>query len=161
MQAQIILRIVARSAHHFIDLAAPASRDFHPCADCRAVRPRANTLDHEPVAFVTAVVTQQRRRTVQVIDDHIHIAIVVQVAECTASRQVFFAYRRPNLQRNIFEAAIAEIAVQDFGLPISDVQLPPLNLRIHMPVGNKQVFPAIVIEIRKADAETEIFPVNP
>jgi len=34
------------------------------------------------------------------------------------------------------------------------------DLRVDVPVGDKKVFPAIVVEVEKADAETKVFPVN-
>ena len=41
VQPQIVLRIVARAAHHFVDLACGRCGDLHARADRRSVRARA------------------------------------------------------------------------------------------------------------------------
>src|SRR5262245_36004695 len=45
MEPQIVLRIVARPAHHLICLHVGFCRDFHARPDCRSVRARADALD--------------------------------------------------------------------------------------------------------------------
>src|SRR5215813_9839191 len=93
VEAKIILRVVTRSAHDFIDLAVVAARYFHASANGGPIRARAHAPDHDPVVLVPAIVSQQRWRTVQIVDNDIHIAVVVEVAEGATTAQILHPQR--------------------------------------------------------------------
>src|SRR5205823_11544551 len=61
MQAEVVLRIVARTASDLVYLAVPAARHLHASADGRSIRARSHTLDqYRPIATLV-VIAQQRR----------------------------------------------------------------------------------------------------
>src|SRR5258706_16294190 len=122
MKTKVALRIVARSAHYFVDLAVFTAGDPYPSPDGRAVRTNADALDHDPVILVPAIVTQQRRRPVQIVYDHIDVAVVVEISEGAAAAEVFCLYRWPGFCGNIFEAAVPQVAIQDLRLFVRNVQ---------------------------------------
>src|SRR4051812_10514887 len=81
VQTPIVLREVASTASPLVDLDEIAGDDF----DFRSVRTpvalRADKVDHEEVICVAAVVAKNRRRTIQVVDDHVDVTVVVDVSK--------------------------------------------------------------------------------
>src|SRR5260370_17423010 len=85
MQSQVVLRIKTRLAQNFLYLPPAARCDGDARAECRAIRPGANQLQLQPMIAILDVVPQQRRRLVHVPDDHVDIAIVVEISEPPAT----------------------------------------------------------------------------
>ena len=120
VEAEIILRIIARPAHHFVDLAVLPAGHFYASPDGRAVRACAYALDHDPVVLVSAIVAQQRGRPVQVIDDHIHVAVIVEIPEGTAASDVLSPNGRPSFRGHVFETPVPKVAIQNLRLLVGD-----------------------------------------
>ena len=59
------------------------------------------------------VVAQQRWRFVQVDDENIYVAIVVEIAECAAAAAVLRDDPRPGFGRNLLETPVPEAAEDD------------------------------------------------
>ena len=59
-------------------------------------------------------------------------------------------------RRHVFEASVAQIAIEQPGLPIRDVQLAAGDLRIHVAVGDEDVLAPVVVEIEEPDAESHV-----
>ena len=87
MHAHIALRKVATAAAHFINLlvrlplAGNPGNAFHPSANTAAVGFRTNGFDLDPVVAGLRIAAYQLRKVVHRIDDHIDIAVIVEVAE--------------------------------------------------------------------------------
>ena len=79
VQAQVVLRVVARAARDSADL----HRD--PGADGRAVRSPAHALDGEPAALGRHLVPQQRRRIVDMVHHDIHATVIIEIAAGAAA----------------------------------------------------------------------------
>src|SRR5436309_1457682 len=141
VQAKVVLRIIAGAAPHLVDLAAIAAGDLDAGSDCRSVRSRSDTLDQDRMMCGGAVVAQQRRRSVKIIDDDIHIAVVVEVAEGAAAPEILGADGRAGPCRHVFKPAVAEIAVDDLRLPIAEMQVAAGELRVDVTVGDEDVLP--------------------
>src|SRR5439155_19426564 len=104
---------------------------------------------------------QHSWRAVHIINDDVDIAIVVEIAESAAARELLRDDSGTRSCRYVFETSIAEIAIKNFGLPVTDVQLSVCDLRIDVSVGEKKVLPAVVIKIQETNAEAEIFSIYP
>ena len=111
MEAEVILRVITRSAHDFVDLAVLAARHLHTSADCRAIRACADALDHDPIVFISAIIAQQSGRAVEIIHDHINVSVIVEVSEGAAASKVFGAERGPYFCGDILEPSGAEVAI--------------------------------------------------
>src|SRR5438477_3239001 len=92
VNAQIILREVAATAAHFIDLlmgfrlSGQMCHTHQPRPDSAAVRFRSNRTNLDPVVIQFQITTEQLRITIHGIDDHIDISIVIEIAKCRAPR---------------------------------------------------------------------------
>src|SRR5437764_1727548 len=85
MQAQIVLRVIARAAHHLCDLRVAPGDYSDTCADGTAIRTSSSALNHQPTIPVSAVVAKNRWSSIEVVYDDIDITIIVNVAERAAS----------------------------------------------------------------------------
>ena len=88
VQAQIALRVVSGAAHHFVDLYVISGHHPDAGAYCAAIGARTRTFHQQPVIRVSAPVEQHRRGAVQIVDHHIDIAVIVEVANSAAAAQV-------------------------------------------------------------------------
>ena len=59
------------------------------------------------------------------------------------------------MQADVFKLAVAQVAVEIFALGVGGVHLGAVDLGIDVAVGDKDVEPAIVIEVDEADAPAE------
>ena len=160
MEAEVVLRIVTRTAHHLGDLAVAAAGDFHARPDGRAVRARTGALDQDGGIPVPAVVAQQRGRSVEVVHDDVHVAVVVEIAEGAPPAEVLRTNRGAGGGRHVGEAAVAGIAVENLRLPVREVQFPVRDLRVDVTVGDEDIHPAVVVEVEEVYAEAQILSVD-
>ena len=79
-------------------------------ADGAAVRLDADEQDLQPVAAAGHVVPQQRRRLVHVDDEHVDVAIVVEIAERATPAGVRRGHAGAGLLDQLLEPAVAEVA---------------------------------------------------
>src|SRR5262249_52956509 len=63
------------------------------------------------------------------------------------------ARQRPYSFSNLFELAVVRVIKQKRSFGISNPQRMLVHLRIDVPVSNKNILPAIVVEIKKLDPE--------
>ena len=158
MNAQIILRNIATAAADFVDLTMPLRlpRDLRNTCQARAdpatIRFRANGAHLDPVVIQLRIATQELGIVVDRVDDHVDVAIVVEVAEGTASGCNWIGDPGPHLQRNVCKMAVAQVSIEQLTLWVSSLGLQLLNFGIHMPIADQDVGPAIVIEIEEAAA---------
>src|SRR5262245_17721749 len=88
-------------------------------ADAAAVGFRADGTNFNPIVFRGRVAADELRRRVDAIHDEIEVAVVVKIAEGTAARRSRSENSRAGVERNVFEFAVAEIAVEKFALRIA------------------------------------------
>ena len=140
--------------------ACVAEGDLHPGADRRAVRFRAHALHQDRVVAAAAVVAQQRGRAVQVVHDHVHVPVVVEVPEGAPAAEVLGQDRRPRLRGDVLEAAVAQVAIEHLRLAVLEVELLVRDLGVDVAVRDEDVRPAVVVEVEEVDAEAEVLPVD-
>src|SRR5258708_12366110 len=56
---------------------------------------------------------------------------------------------------DLLEFSIAKVSEQQRTFSVSDAKRILIDLRIHMPVGDKKILPAIVVDIEKLNSEAE------
>jgi hypothetical protein len=96
-----------------LHFAAVVSQDTRPNGAAVALNSLKTDLD--PMVAGRSVVAQQRRRFIDVHDQDIHIAIVVEVAEGNAAAAVAGDDTGTSFRTQLSEGALASIAKQDAG----------------------------------------------
>src|ERR1700735_5633485 len=97
-----------------------------------------------PVALLPANSTQNSHRIVDVADNHINAAIVIEVAKTNTAGQVVLFAIASNLAAYITESP-AEVLVEDRRLLACDAFA--LWVTNGMTVGHEEIFPTIEIDI--------------
>src|SRR5262249_55911131 len=125
-----------------------------------AIRARADELYEKPVARRRRAVVQQARWVVHVVDDDVLHAGVEEIAECGAARRLLFEQRRARAHRDVLEASVAEIAVQQLWLLVAVVSTEAVGFRIDVAVDDEDVRPAVEIDVEKTGAPAEVSRVD-
>ena len=161
MRPEIVLRVVAAAAAHFLQLRAAGETSL-----TRA--PIALRLLVVPTSLSVSQCASARRRQreqigggVDVVHDDVDVAIVVEIGECRAAAGGRGRHRRTEPLRDVLEASVAEVAVHDLALLVARLRLDPLDLRIDVAIDDEEVEPAVVVEIDEADAPSEPAGVQP
>ena len=85
VQPDVAVREVAVAAAALGALHEIAGADGDEGADGGAIGPACVEIDDQIVAAVAAVVAQDRRRAVEIVDDDVEVAVVVEIADGRAA----------------------------------------------------------------------------
>src|SRR5271166_6224258 len=107
------------------------------------------------MVFVGREIAQQRRNTIEVIDDHIEFAVVEQIAYRQAPANIGLGERRSLDSGDQFEPLAADVMKKQGTLGITRPPRLLVDDWVDMAVGNNQVLPAIVVIIEKSSAPAE------
>src|SRR5436309_6906994 len=110
MQPQIIRGVKARLAQHLLRLNPASISGSHAGSNRAAVRFHSDQLDLQPMVVASQIVAQQRWRLVEVDDQDIDIAVVIEIAECAPPAAMGFGYRGACGATQLFESAATQIA---------------------------------------------------
>src|SRR5258708_456298 len=99
---------------------------------------------------------QQNRALILVVDDDLDGTVVIDVAERRAAPGVQLLESRAGAAGNIVERSVAVVAVENHRIPVSHGGIQPIHLGENMTGHEKQVFPAVIIEIEKAAAPPDV-----
>src|SRR5215467_8368544 len=127
----------------------PPSDDTDPSAYATAVGANSKRFDHQPTVLVATVVSKQAGSIVHIVDEDIQVTIVVEVAEGNSSRRACQLDCGTGSRRNVFEPAVAEIAIKNLWLSKRSIHSGSFDFRIHMTIGQEDVEPTIVIDINE------------
>src|SRR5947207_639248 len=128
-------------------------------ADAAAIGFRADGFDLDPVIRGTGIATQELRKIVDSVDDHVEVAVIVKVAESATARSDRRGDSGPGVVGDILEAPVAEIFVEQFALRITRFRLELLDFGIDVAVADEDVGPAVVVHVKKTAAPSEILRV--
>src|SRR5262245_5653178 len=143
MQSQITLREVAAAAPHFVDLGQITGDNLDPGSDAVAIAFHTDGLDQHAVISIASVVMQKLWRAIQIADDHVDAAVVVQVAEGYAARDPLFHQRGAELGGNFRKRAVPVVSVKQLPLAIM------VYLWIDVTIRDKQVYPAVIVIVEE------------
>src|SRR6185369_16885018 len=99
--------------------------------------------DQDRVVCIAAVVAQQLRWPVEVSNQQVYVAIVVDITKRYAAADAILSKHRTKLRGDFGKRRVVIVVVQQSRLPISR------QLRIHVAVRDKQIHPTVVIIIEK------------
>ena len=89
----------------------PAGPDVDSRAECVAID-LPYKFDLQPRSRGETVIAQQRRRTVDIVDENIQIAIVIEIAQRGAASGPRLLERRAGAFSDAFEGAVSQVAEQ-------------------------------------------------
>src|SRR5208282_1801793 len=140
---------VTGSGHALGHLLAAAREQFHARAYAIAIAFRSFERDRQPVIVVLRNVVQQRALCTQIDYIRIHFAVVVVVGKACAAGYRLHIEHGARSARNVGEIAVSQAAVERVLLR---------NQMNQSAVENKNIEPAIVIEVVNPAAPTHILP---
>src|SRR5262249_33965957 len=88
VHTQIVLRVVAAAAAHLLPLHTLARHQANARADGVTVRTGSDQLQRNPVSLSRSIESKQVRKIVDVVDDDVEVAVVVEVGECRAASRL-------------------------------------------------------------------------
>ena len=100
---------------------------------------------------VAAVVAQQTRGLVDVVHDDVEVAVVVQVSEGRATGAVQLLERRAALGLDLVESPLSVVVEQLVPLLPGGPQVLRVDVGEHVPIGDEDVLPAVVVVVDEAD----------
>src|SRR5450432_2956601 len=113
MQSWIIAREITGLAHERLHLHSISVTHQDACANRAAVGLGADELNLEPVVFLGTIVAQQRRRFIDIHDDHVHIPVVVEISKSATTAGVRRRHSRASLLYQSFKSAVPQIPKDD------------------------------------------------
>src|SRR5260221_10367448 len=122
-------------------LAHPARDERDPRSDRLQVPAGADQTEPDPVPGVAAVVAQQARRLVDIVDEDVDVAVVVEVADGAAARAVPLFEGRTRFAGRLAVAAVPLVVEQLVMLLPGSPEIVAVDLGIDMPVGEKEILP--------------------
>src|SRR5207249_4806895 len=110
----VVRGLVARPGVYLLHLASRFGLDSHSDAGRSPVRIRAGEREGDPVSgAVAAVVAEQGRGTVEVVDRDVQVAVVVEVRDRRSAARPALGESAPQRFGDVLELAVAEIAEED------------------------------------------------
>src|SRR6266480_2669741 len=150
MESQIALREVAIAAANFVPLNQISGNDFYFCTDTVSIALNANRLDEHGVFGITAIVPQEFRSAVQVVDHNIDIAIIIQIPKCDAAAYTSLQKGAAELKAYFCKGSVTVVLMNEVALAIA------WDLRVDMAIGNKQINPTVIVVVEKLGTPTDI-----
>ena len=152
VNAEVVLREVASAAADFVYLPVLSGDTGHARANAAAIGFHANGLNPDPMILRLRLQLQHRRKRVHVVDDDLSSAVVIEIAQSNSASAARLGDGCACCRGNIEEAAIAHIAIENAWLEKGYSPACFIDLGVDMTIGNKQIGPAIVVEIGEAAA---------
>src|SRR5207302_8097565 len=129
-------------------------------ADAAAIGFRADCPHFYPIISSSRIAAQKLGIIVHRVDYHVDITVVVKISESAATGGDRLGDARPVLHRDILEAAVSQVSIQQLALRISGLGFELLVFWIYMPVTDQDVWPAIVVHIEESAAPAKILRVR-
>ena len=154
IQRKSALRVVTAAADHFSDLLTAVHLDGTPGADRAAIGARPGQRDGDGVLPGTHVL-EQSRAIVHIDDQDLRTSVTIEVAGRQAARRAGRREARTGGCGHVGKASIPEIAIEQGLLAIGFADRRAVDFGIHVPVGENQVGPSILVDIEEGDTPTE------
>ena len=104
------------------------------------------------MVLIGAGIAQDHGLAIDVFDDHINLAVVIEIAESCSPAGFGEQDGRTGLLTNILERAFSVIPQHNFSFPVLATSTERIDLRVHMPVDNENVGPPVIIKILTTDS---------
>src|SRR5260370_7838693 len=101
------------------------------------------------MALRMALVAEQERRPVQHTDQQAFTTIIEKISRSGTASYVTMGQGCSGTHSDLLEFSIAKVSEQQRTFSVSDAKRILIHLRIHMPIADKKILPAIVLAIEK------------
>jgi len=98
-------------------------------------------------------------RSVDAIDDEVEIAVIVEITEGGAARGGGSRNSSAGVERDVFEVAVAQIAIEKLALWVTCFGGELFDFGIDVTVADEDVRPTVVVKIEKAATPAKILRV--
>ena len=133
--------------------------DGYSGADAGSIGLCANGADLDPIAgwscVGAGVAAEKLRKAVDAIDDYVEVAIVVVVSEGGSAGGCRGGDAGTGLRGDLFELAVAEIAIEVLVLRVGGVDAGAFNLGVDVAVGHEDVEPPVIVHVEEAYTPAE------
>src|SRR5262249_24565886 len=109
-----------------------------------------------PIISSSRFTAQELRVIVHRVDNHVDVAVVIKISESASTGCDRLRDARSALHRDIFEASVSQIAIQQLALRISGLGLELLDFWIDVAVADQDVRPAVVVHIEKSATPAKV-----
>src|SRR5712691_3227003 len=150
MQPQIALREVAVAASYLVYLGQIAGHDLHTRTEAVTITLNADRFDQHRIIGIATIVAQQLRPTIQIVDNNIDIAVIIQVAEDGAPSYTLLQKRSAELRGHFGKRPVTVIPVNEIALAEG------WQLGIDVAIDDKQVHPTIVVIVKEHGSPTHV-----
>src|SRR5437899_457676 len=99
---------------------------------------------------VPSAIDQQRRRFSHIEDGRVYVAIIIDIPEGSTSATCQRNLRQPRGRRDVLKRSVAQVAEQLHRLAVLQATGNRVHLRIHVPICNEDIQPAVVAEVCKS-----------
>src|SRR6202795_5251445 len=156
VNAQIVLRKVTSATQNLAQLQQLSGGGPDARIQSQPIALDAFQLKADPMVLRASFGTQDHGRAYQVFNDGFHSSIVEEIADREPTAHLRDLNRVSNQLAGISESSVLLIDEQKLRLQVSGRSLNTIHLRIHMSVDQKEIHPAIVVEVDKGVAPAHI-----
>src|SRR6266851_5414468 len=135
---------------NFVQLLQIAGYDRDSRADAVPIALGTNELNQHRVISVSSFIPEQLRSAVEIINDHIDIAVVIDVAKSSSPTCTFLRKRSTELGAYLGKRAVTVVVMHEVSLPVSR------QLRIDMTVDDQEINPTVVVVVKKLGSPTNV-----
>src|SRR5262245_66347238 len=100
------MRNITRTAANFVDLSQISAHNFDARSYAVAIALIADGLYQHGIIGISAIVAQNRGRSIEVVDHQIDISVIVEVSKSYSTTGVFFYDRLTILSRELATFAV-------------------------------------------------------
>src|SRR6185369_11508664 len=157
VECHIVLRTKHRAAQNILSLPHRARRHVSYASDRIArtlLRHVADQSQAQPVAIRSRDIAQHNRLRIEIIDHEIKPAITVEIADRESTTRPRIRERTARRRADTLKLSL-QITKEQRLLRVTRSPLMLISRRINVTIHNKQIKPAIVVEINKTRAPTE------
>src|SRR5882724_4462113 len=160
VQPRIIAREKAGLTEHRLRLGLPVVTSHDASAYGAAIRFYAFQLNFNPVGLSREVVSEERRRLIEIDDDNVHITIVIEIAEGAAAATMDRRYSRARFFDQFFKHALSQVSENRARGLIRVLRKFFLDFRVDMTRRHEQVGITVVVQVNNAGAPTNVARLN-
>src|SRR3984893_3814707 len=143
MQTQIVLRNITSATVDILHL-PEITRDYcYSSADTIAITFYTDRLNQNRIVSVASVVPQQLRSAVEIIDDYVDIAIVIDVAKGSSTTSSLLGKWCTKLSAYFGKRSVTVVMMHEIALLVGR------QLRINVTVDDQQIHPTIVVIVKE------------
>src|SRR5438034_4419816 len=130
-------------------------------SDGTAIRFCAFELNLNPVLFPREVVSHERRRFVEVDDDHVDVTVIIEISEGATAAAMRGGNARAGFADQLFKYALPQVSENRARSLVRVLGELLLDLRVNMAGRHEQVRIAVVIQINNPRAPTHVTRLDP